>query len=303
MKRVYTITGPTATGKTKLCVKLSEDFPIEIISADSRQIYRNMDIGTGKPSKEELRKVKHHLIDCIEPDERYSAYRFNRDCKQLIENIRNIGNIPLIVGGTILYIKGLVDGFFTEPEIPDDLRTRIRERVAKSPNKMHRKLSEIDTESADRIHPNDKQRIARALEVYRASGKTMTEYREEGEEYKTPLDIYCLMPERETIYKNIEYRVNKMFDKGFIEEVKKLLKMGYNEDLYSFTSIGYREIVDFLEGNKYENEEELKEDIIKQTRRYATRQVTFINNLPNVKYFNSKDKLREEISGELQKEK
>ena len=160
MKKVITIIGPTAVGKTSICLELAEIFPIEVISADSRQIYKGMNIGTAKVTPSEVKKLPHHLIDIKEPDENYSAYDFICDCKKKVKEIRKRKHIPLICGGTIFYIRSLIEGMFEEPEISKGLRNEVREEMErKGPEEMHRELQKIDSEAAMRIHPNDKQRL------------------------------------------------------------------------------------------------------------------------------------------------
>lgn len=302
MKPVITIVGPTASGKTRFCLGLVDCLPIEVVSVDSRQIYRWMDIGTGKPTSDERKKLTHHLIDIRDPDERYSAYQFGKDCSQIVKEIRARKCIPIICGGTILYIKAILDGLFPEPDITQDIREDIRRRVKEEgPQKMYEKLLEVDSESAQRIHPNDKQRIARALEVYEASGISLTEHWRRGQENKIPIDIYCLLPERELLYKNIGERVKNMFEIGFVKEVENLLGLGFDPYLYSFTSLGYREIAGFIKKNG--NIEEIKNDIIKKTKQFATRQITYVKGLEGVQYHRNGDSLKRSIIEKIQKKK
>ncbi len=301
MKSVITLIGPTAAGKTRLCLELSKYGTIEVISADSRQIYRGMDIGTGKPTPKEREKVPHHFIDIKDPDEMYSAYEFGKDCREKVNEIRSRGNVPIICGGTIFYIKALIDGMFPEPEIPPEIRRKVRKQIKVEPERLYKELEKIDPESARRIHRNDSQRIARAIEVYKASGITLTEYWKKENTNRLPLDLYCLLPKKEEVYKNIEKRVKKMFDNGFLEEVKNLLNKGYDPSLYSFTSIGYKEIAEFIMGKREEVYREVKDEIIRETKKYASRQITFIKGLSNVKIFKTSQTMKESLVEKISK--
>lgn len=304
MKKVITIIGPTAAGKTSLCLELRKICPIEVISADSRQIYKCMNIGTAKVTPEEIRCVPHHLIDIKEPDENYSAYDFICDCKKKVEEIRKRNHIPIICGGTIFYIRSLIEGMFEEPKIPDKVRKDVRDEMKKKGTvEMHRELKKIDPNSANRLHPNDKQRIGRAIEIYRASGITLTEFWKKGNKNKIPLDIYSLLINKKKLRNSIERRVKKMFEDGFVEEVKTLLEKGYNPSHYSFTSIGYEQVSKYILNKNACNLEEVSEAVIKETKKYADKQITFIKGLPRVKIFKNKEKLKAEIIEKIQKKK
>ena len=302
MKKVITIIGPTAVGKTSLCFELGRCFPIEVISADSRQIYRGMNIGTAKVTPTERKKLPHHLIDIIEPDENYSAYDFICDCKRKVGEIRQKNHIPIICGGTIFYIRSLIEGMFEEPEIPDEIRRQVRDEMEKKSSlEMHKELEKIDPESAMRIHPNDKQRLGRAIEVYRASGITLTEFWKKGNQNKTPLEVYSLLIKKKELRDRIEKRVKKMFADGFVEEVETLLEKGYNPSLYSFTSIGYEQVSKYILNKNACNPEDVSEAVTKETKRYADKQITFIKGLPKVKIFKNKEKLKADIIEKIQK--
>jgi tRNA dimethylallyltransferase len=304
MKKVIAIIGPTSAGKTSLCLELAECVPIEVISADSRQIYRGMDIGTAKVTPAEMKKVPHHLINIKDPDEVYSAYEFLLDCRKKVEEIRNRKKIPVICGGTIFYIRSLIEGMFLEPEISDEIRNEVRAELRiKGSVGMHEELKKIDPDSAIRIHPNDKQRITRAIEVYRASGTTLTEFWEKGNRNKIPLDLFCLLIPKKELRERIENRVVKMFEDGFINEVRNLLEKGYKSSLYSFTSIGYEQISKYILNRTGVSLEEIREKVIKETKKYADRQITFIKSLSGVRIFKNKDKLKAEIIEKMQKEK
>jgi tRNA dimethylallyltransferase len=304
MKEVITIIGPTAVGKTSICLELGEDFPIEVISADSRQIYRGMDIGTAKVTIDERKKVPHHLIDIKEPDENYSAYDFICDCKKEVSEIRERKRIPIICGGTIFYIKSLIKGMFEEPEIPEKIRNDVRNEIReKGSTRMHKELEKIDPESSERIHPNDGQRIGRAIEVFRASETTLTEFWKKGNKNKIPLEIFPVLLNKKELKKRIEKRVEKMFEDGFVEEVKSLFEKGYKPSLYSFTSIGYEQVSKFILKRNGATLQEVKDEVIKETKKYADRQITFIKGLVGIKIYKNKENLKAEIIEKIQKEK
>jgi len=304
MKKVITIIGPTASGKTSLCLELTEYSPIEVISADSRQIYRGMNIGTAKVTPEEIKRVPHHLIDIKEPDEGYSAYEFLCDCKRKIGEIRKRKNIPIICGGTIFYIRSLLEGMFEEPEISNEIRNNVRNEIKKRGSlEMYKELEKIDPQSAKRIHPNDKQRLGRAIEVYRASGITLTEFWKRGNQNKIPLDLFSILTTKKELRERIEKRVKKMFEDGFVEEVRNLLEKGYKPSLYSFTSIGYEQVSKYLLNENGLSLKETEEEIIKETKKYADRQITFIKGLKRTKIFENKEKLKAEIIEKIQKQK
>jgi tRNA dimethylallyltransferase len=304
MKKVLTIIGPTAVGKTSLCLELGKIYPIEVISADSRQIYKGMDIGTAKVTTEEVSSVPHHLINIKEPDEIYSAYEFLMDCREKVEEIRNRKRIPIICGGTIFYIRSLIEGMFEEPEVPDEIRRQVRSEIQeKGSIRMHKELEKIDPEASKRIHPNDGQRIGRAIEVFRASGITLTQFWKKGNKNKIPLDIFSILLEKKELKKRIEKRVEKMFQDGFIEEVKSLFEKGYEPSLYSFTSIGYEQVAQFILKRNSTTLQKVKDEVIKETKKYADRQVTFIKGLVGVKIYKNKENLKAEILEKIQKEK
>jgi tRNA dimethylallyltransferase len=304
MKEVLSIIGPTAVGKTSLCIELGENYPIEVISADSRQIYKGMDIGTAKVNPYEIKHIPHHLIDIKEPDETYSAYEFLCDCKRKVEEIRKRKHIPIICGGTIFYIKSLIEGMFEEPEIPDEIRNDVRHEMKENGSpEMHKELKKIDPESANRLHPNDKQRIGRAIEVYRASGITLTELWKKGNKNKIPVEAFSLLIDKKELRDRIKKRVEKMFEDGFVEEVKNLMEKGFKPSLYSFTSIGYEQISEYLLNRNGISLGEVKELIIKETKKYADRQITFIKGLPEIKIFRNKENLKAEIIEKIRKKK
>jgi len=276
--RIIVLTGCTASGKTSLIKKISEYYPIEVISCDSRQIYKYMDIGTAKPDKETIKKVQHHLIDIKYPDEYFSAFDFYSNVKVLKNEIRERGNIPVIVGGTILYLISTQNGLFKIPKIERKIKDELRKEMEiYGINKLYKELREIDPERAKEIHPNDKQRILRSLEIYKGTGIRHSEWIKREHHKGFNLVIFYLFCEMDELKRRIEERVNKMIEMGFREEVLKLLEMGYKKDDYGMTSLGYREMIEHIEGKT--NIDETIKKIVKKTKDYAKRQRSFIKKL------------------------
>ncbi len=287
-KPLIVITGATATGKSDLAIELAELIDGEIISADAMMVYKHMDIGTAKPSKEDRKKIKHYMIDIIEPNEDFSVKEFVKLADKYIEEIYNKSKQPIIVGGTWLYIQALLYGIADAP--PSDWNLR-KELYEKDNLELYEKLKKIDPEYSKKIHPNDKKRIIRALEVFYLSGKPFSEWHKE-KEYKERYNFigFVLEMERENLMKRIEKRVNKMFEMGLLDEVKKLIDMGYEKFLTSKQAIGYKELIPYFKGEI--PLEMAKEEIIKNTKRFAKRQLrTFRKKFKNKKnwYFVNMD--------------
>ncbi|TYB33490.1 MAG: tRNA (adenosine(37)-N6)-dimethylallyltransferase MiaA [Flexistipes sinusarabici] len=291
MKNIPIITGVTATGKTAFVNKLSERVPVEVINADAFQVYKYMDIGTAKPSKKELSEVKHHLIDILYPDEHYSAGIFFQKAQQLIADILNREKIPVIIGGTGLYVETLTNGIFNGPAKDIKLREKYRKEIKKNgANNLYKRLEEIDPEYALRISANDKNRIIRALEVYDISGLNFTRSHELFHQPpKFKYDVFVFTTERSVLYERINARVEKMFERGWTGEVKKLLEKGYTTDMQSFSAIGYREAARYLDGEM--SFEDLLKTIKKRTRNFAKRQLTWFRHMRDLKYIDIMDKL------------
>jgi tRNA dimethylallyltransferase len=295
------IAGPTASGKTELAIQIANEFGCEIIGVDSMQVYKYMDIGSAKPSKSELAQVPHHLIGYVDPAEPYNASRFVVDCRQVILDIRKRNKFPLLVGGTGLYFQALEFGMFTQPEIDETIREELaREAADKGNLELHAELSRVDPESARRIHPNDSYRISRALEIFRSTGKSWSEYIEEHRHeqakcYKKLLKI-GLNHDREQLYQRINRRVIVMIKLGLVDEVKKLLSMGYPATLSAMQSLGYRHITAFLAG-EWDWEKTL-ELLARDTRRYAKRQFTWFRKDKEIHWYypEEKDQLLAKIS-------
>ncbi|SJN58409.1 tRNA dimethylallyltransferase [Vibrio ruber DSM 16370] len=283
--------GPTASGKTDLAIRLCQNFPIEIISVDSALIYRGMDIGTAKPTAAELALAPHRLIDILEPESAYSAADFRRDALQHMHEIVQNGKIPLLVGGTMLYFKALLEGLSPLPAANAEIRQQIeREADDSGWSALHQQLAEIDPESAARIHPNDPQRLSRALEVYRISGKTLTELtRTKGE--VLPFDVvqFAIAPqERSELHRRIEIRFNKMIEAGFEDEVKALYaRQELHADLPSIRCVGYRQMWEYLDGSC-----SLDEAIYRgicATRQLAKRQITWLRSWNDLTWLDSEN--------------
>lgn len=275
---IVVITGPTAVGKTRLAIEVAKQVPVEIVSADSRQIYQRMDIGTGKPTLTQRRIALHHLVDILDPGESFSAADFAEQAKHAIERIVNKGKFPLVVGGTFLYLKALLFGFFEAPGRSDEIRARLRAESERfGGEKLHKMLLNIDPEAAGAIHPNDHVRIIRALEVYEATGRTVSELRREQRSFKRNLfagDIFALTMPREALGLNIRRRVDEMFALGFVEEVRSLLDAGYDRSLSSFSSLGYRHVADLIHGKLTLSQ--AVEATKTETWRYAKKQMSWL---------------------------
>ena len=270
--------GPTASGKTDLAIQLRQQLPIEVISVDSALIYRGMDIGTAKPSKAELALAPHRLIDICDPAERYSAANFRTDALREMQEISAQGKIPLLVGGTMLYYKALLEGLSPLPSADEKVRSEIEAKAALVGwGGLHQELSKIDPISAQRINPNDSQRINRALEVFYLTGKTLTELTAQKGE-TLPYDIlqFAIVPEqREVLHLRIEQRFHKMIELGFQQEVEKLYRRpDLNENLPSIRCVGYRQMWEYLRGD-YDHDEMVFRGIC-ATRQLAKRQITWL---------------------------
>lgn len=275
-KNVLIIAGPTAVGKTELSLTLAEDLNGEIISADSVQIYKDMNIGSATPSDEELSRVKHHLINIVEPFEDYNVAKFSHDARQIIKDIQNRGKLPIVVGGTGLYINSLMYQMdFSEQVKDEELRSDLRKTVDKKGKEhLHEKLRKLDPKAADKIHMNNIKRVIRALEINILTGDNMGNFKKDP--VKTtefnPI-LICLKRNRKLLYVRINKRVDQMLEEGLIDEVKKMKEMGLTTDNTSMKAIGYKEVMGYLNG-KYDYEMMVK-ILKKNTRNFAKRQLTW----------------------------
>ncbi len=291
MDKVIVIAGPTASGKTDLAVEFALRVNGEVISADSMQIYREMDIGTAKPAMEERKGILHHLIDIVNPDEEYSVASFQADAKACIQGILSRGKVPVIAGGTGLYINALVyNVIFSEIESSWEYRRHL-ESLAKEhgPRYLHGLLMEVDAKSAAAIHPNNIKRVIRAMEVYEATGKPISEHQKESRREPPPYDyrIFGLRVERDLLYSRIEKRTDKMMDRGLYEEVEGILKKGYSPGLVSLQGIGYKEIIEAIQGKC--TLPEAVENIKLATRRLAKRQITWFRKTEGLKWIDTSE--------------
>ncbi|WP_049177009.1 tRNA (adenosine(37)-N6)-dimethylallyltransferase MiaA [Clostridium paraputrificum] len=291
-KKILVIGGPTAVGKTELSIELAKRLNGEIISADSMQIYKYMDIGSAKVSKEEMNGVVHHLIDVVDPSENFSVADYKEQGEKAIKEIISRGKLPIIVGGTGLYINSLTCNMnFTEAEKDEEYRKDLDKLANEHGNNyIHEMLKEIDPISYKEIHANNRKRVIRALEVYKLTGKPFSSYNAGEDFYKSEYDVhyYILTMDREKLYERINLRVDIMMEKGLLEECIKLKEMGYTSSMQSMQGIGYKEILYYLEGDV-----KLQEAInmIKQgSRNYAKRQLTWFRRDPRVTFLD-KDKL------------
>ena len=282
MKKVlFGLVGPTASGKTKITMKLAEKFKFEIVSCDSMQIYKGMDIGTAKASIEELQKVPHHMIDIIYPEEEFSVADYSIQARNITFDILKRDKIPFLTGGSGLYYNSYVDGIV--PEAQKDAEFRNKMSKIDDNAVLYSKLKKTDTEAAKKIHPNDRRRIIRALEVYHVTGKTITSKKKEKislEKLGFNLNIYALKLPREILYNSITKRVDNLIENGLLEEAKKLKKK--NLSLTAKKAIGYKEIYSYLEGNETFNE--AVENIKQYTRNYARRQMTWFKKRKEIKW-------------------
>ncbi len=272
---ILILTGPTAVGKTKLSVELAKALDAEIISADSMQIYKYMDIGSAKVTEDEMSNVKHHMIDIIKPDQEFSVSDFKENAEKLIEEIYQRGHFPIITGGTGLYLNSLIYQMDFGNSNSDE---KLREELYCLYNEhgkdyMHDMLKELSMESANRIHPNNVKRVIRAIEIYKLGGKLGDFSKDLKLNDKFDVKIVVLNRDRKLLYDRINLRVDLMFEAGLLEEVKTLKEMGYTKDMVSMQGIGYKEVLDYLDGSM---DLETTKDIIKQSsRKYAKRQLTW----------------------------
>ena len=285
------IAGPTAAGKTALSVALAKRIGGEIISADSMQVYRGMDIGTAKVTPEEAAGVPHHLIDVLDPKEPFNVMTFRRMVKESIREVRERGNVPVLVGGTGFYIQSvLYDVQFEEDASSAELRETLeREAKETGPEKMHERLAALDPEAAAAIHPNNVKRVVRALEYCLATGRKISEHNEAQRKRTSPYRFlyYVLTMDRAALYRRIDMRVDRMMEEGLLDEVKRLRDSGVTEDMVSMQGIGYRQMFDYLTG--IATLDEAVERIKRETRHFAKRQLTWFRREPDARWINLSD--------------
>ena len=283
MQKVIVIGGPTASGKTGLSIELAKRINGEIVSCDSMQIYKDMTIGTAKPTIEEMEGIPHYMIDCISPETRYSVADYKKDATNAIKEIISKGKVPIVVGGTGLYVEALIYGIEYN-EIEEDLEYRkklekIEEKEGLEP--LYEMAKKIDEKAMEKISKNDKKRICRVLEIYHSTGKTKTELEVESRKNEPEFDylLFGITMDREKLYERINKRVDIMIENGLIEEVKNLIQK-YKNFPTAMQGLGYKEVVQYLNGNL--NRDEMIEKIKMETRRYAKRQLTWFRKYPNI---------------------
>ena len=299
-QKVIVICGPTASGKTALSIELAKKINGEIVSADSMQIYKDMDIGTAKPTVEEMQGIEHYLIDFVPPDDRYSVADYKIDAKKAIKKILEKGKTPIIVGGTGLYVDSLIYEIeYPNIEFDENYRKELEEQVEKQGlDKLYEQAKIIDPQAIEKISKNDKKRILRVLEIYHATGKTKTEQEVESRKKEVEYDykVFALNWDREKLYERINKRVDIMIEQGLIEEVKQISKK-YNKFPTAMQGLGYKEVVEYLEGNC--TKEEMIEKIKKETRHYAKRQLTWFRKNSQTIWLNGQDDIQKNIDNIL----
>lgn len=290
-KPIVVLIGPTAIGKTALSLEIADRIQAEIVSMDSMQIYRYMDIGTAKASNEERRQVTHHLIDIVDPDEQYNAARFVTDARKAIKHIHAHGKIPFITGGTGLYLSSLLNGLFDTVKVSPEVRASLLHRLAEQGREaLYAELCAVDPISSQRIHKNDTQRLIRALEIYHATGIPWSSHLHRQQQVPRPLFsrllILGLTCDRELLYNRIHQRSVAMMGDAFLEEVSWLLNQGYEAHLPSMQSIGYRHMIAVI--NRTCDWETATATLVRDTRRYAKRQLTWFRRQQQVQWYSSK---------------
>ncbi len=289
-QKIVFLVGPTAIGKTELSLAVAEEFNCEIISMDSMQIYKYMDIGTAKPTQKERDRVRHHLVDFVDPAEQYNVGCYVNDAEEAISDIAGRNRLPMFVGGTGMYMTRLLDGLFTLPEVSEEIRNRVHNDLMEMGHAiLYEQLSKVDPESARRIHPNDSQRLTRAIEIWEATGIQWSRYLAIAQKerarnrarYETlKIGLNC---EREMLYSRINKRTDIMIENGLLAEVEWLLSMGYSKDLNPMQSIGYKHIINYID--KVWGWNESITNLARDTRHYAKRQLTWFGGDEEIQWF------------------
>ena len=300
LKPLIIIVGPTATGKTDVSIEVAKKIKGEIISADSMLVYRGMDIGTAKPTYEEMKNIPHHMIDVVEPDREFSVAMYQKSVEQLICDISARGNVPILVGGTGLYVRAVLDDYdFTSATRDDKLREKLNQAATQiGPIEMHRRLADVDPPSAERLHPNDLRRVIRALEVYYQTGIPLSKQSQGTQRVpKYRYKMFGLTMDRQLLYKRIEQRVDLMLERGLVEEVSGLIER-YDTLGTAFQGLGYKEIIAYLKGECSLDAaiELLKRD----TRRFAKRQLTWFRADKRIEWIDLGNyRNRQEVANEI----
>ncbi len=290
-KPLIILTGPTAVGKTKLSIQLAKAVNAEIISADSMQVYRYMDIGSAKIMPEEMQGVPHHLVDCLNPEEEFNVVRFQEMAKQAMDEIYAKGKIPLLVGGTGFYIQAVTGDIDFSQHGEDTSYREHLEELAKTQGAevLHQMLEKIDPESAKAIHQNNVKRVIRALEYFEQTGSPISQHNEEQRQKQSPYNVayFVLNDERSKLYARIDERIDHMVEAGLLEEVQKLKDMGYHKGMVSMQGLGYKEILNYLDGTW--SLEEALYVLKRDTRHFAKRQITWFKREHDVEWFYKPD--------------
>ena len=294
--KVIVICGPTASGKTSLSISLSKKINGEIVSCDSMQIYKEMDIGSAKPTVEEMQEIKHYLVDFVSPEKRYSVSEYKEDASKAIEEIINKGKTPIIVGGTGLYLNSLIYNIqYNEMEVDLNYRRELEKEAEEyGLEVLYNRAKEIDPEAMEKVSANDKKRITRVLEIYNATGRNKTELEKKSRK-EVPYNylIFGINMERSILYDRINKRVDIMLEQGLIEEVKNLINK-YSNMPTAMQGLGYKEVKEFLDGNI--SKEEMIEEIKMETRRYAKRQITWFKRIENIIWLDGLNKTEENVN-------
>ena len=297
MRDLIVLTGPTAVGKTELSLELAEKADAEIISADSMQIYQEMNIGTAKASKAERKQIKHHLIDFLSPEADYSVSQFQDDCDQAVSEIKSRSKTPMLVGGTHLYLRAVLEGFMLPDIEPDyELRQKLEALAeAEGTEAVHQILAEKDSITAKKLHPNDLRRVIRAVEIYEQTGKTKSYYKKQQKERPPRYSAYkfALIRSRENLYQRINQRVEQMMEAGLLKEVQSLLNKYQNLSDTAQQALGYKELISHLKGEI--SLEKAVYEIKKRSRHFAKRQLTWLRKEDDLIVFNIEDENKEEI--------
>lgn len=295
LPKVIVICGPTASGKTALSIELAKEINGEIVSCDSMQIYKDMDIGTAKVTQEEMQGIKHYLVDFVSPDERYSVASFKKDAKKAIKEIIAKGKTPIIVGGTGLYVDSLIYEIeYPQIEFDEEYRKQLElQAEQKGIETLYQMAKKIDPQALEKISENDQKRIIRVLEIYHSTGKTKTQLEAES---RKPLEydykVFAINWNREKLYERINKRVDIMIEQGLVEEVKNI-KQKYSKFPTAMQGLGYKEVVDYLEG--LYSKEEMIDKIKMETRRYAKRQLTWFRKNKQTIWLNGEEKISENV--------
>lgn len=295
-RQVIVICGPTASGKTALSIELAKRINGEIVSCDSMQIYKKMDIGTAKPTTHEMQGIKHYLIDFVSPDERYSVADYKKDAKKAIKEILDRGKIPIVVGGTGLYIDSLIYEIeYQDIEFDEKYRKYLEKRVEENGlEELYQQAKKIDSEAIEKISKNDKKRILRILEIYHATGKNKTEQEKESRKREVEYDykVYALNWDRDKLYERINKRVDIMIEKGLIDEVREIYQK-YNKFPTAMQGLGYKEVVKYLNGEI--SKDEMIDKIKQDTRRYAKRQLTWFRKNKQTIWLDAQDDIQKNL--------